>query len=140
MTINQISVFLENKSGRLADVTKVLADAQINIRAMTIADTADFGILRIIVNDANKACQALEKNGFTVRITKVLGIEIEDKPGGLHSVMETFKNNGVNIEYLYASVENKNNKAVVIFKVEDIDLGLKIVERSSLVAVSEKNL
>jgi hypothetical protein len=102
MTINQISVFLENKSGRLADVTKVLADAQINIRAMTIADTADFGILRIIVNDADKACQTLEKNGFTVRITKVLGIEIEDKPGGLHAVMEIFKNSGVNIEYLYA--------------------------------------
>ena len=140
MTINQISVFLENKSGRLADVTKVLAEAQINIRAMTIADTADFGILRVIVNDADKACHALEKNGFTVRITKVLGIEIEDKPGGLHGVMETFKNNGLNIEYLYASVENKNNKAVVIFKVEDIDLGLKIVERNSLVAVSEKNL
>jgi hypothetical protein len=140
MTINQISVFLENKSGRLAEVTKVLAEAQINIKAMTIADTADFGILRIIVNDAEKACQAFEKNGFTVRITKVLGIEIEDKPGGLHRVMDLFKNNGVNIEYLYASIERKKDKAVVIFKVEDAELGLKIVERGSLVAISEKEL
>ena len=141
MTINQISVFLENKSGRLADVTKVLADAQINIRAMTIADTADFGILRLIVNDVDSACKAFEKNGFTVRITKVLGIEIEDKPGGLHAIMETFKNNNINIEYLYVSIfASKKNKAVVIFKVEDIDLGLKIMERNSLVAVSEKDL
>ena len=140
MTINQISVFLENKSGRLADVTKVLADAQVNIRAMTIADTADFGILRIVVNDTEKACQAFEKNGFTVRMTKVLGIEIEDRPGGLHNVMELFKNNGVNIEYLYASVENKKGKAVVIFKVEDVDLGLRITEKNSLVAVSENDL
>jgi len=140
MTINQISVFLENKSGRLAEVTKVLAEAEVNIKAMTIADTADFGILRLVVNDADKACQAFEKKGFTVRITKVLGIEIEDKPGGLHKVMEIFKNNGVNIEYLYASVESKKNQAVVIFKVEDIDLGLTIAERSSLVTVSEKDL
>jgi len=139
MTIDQISVFLENKSGRLADVTKALSDGGINLRAMTIADTADFGILRLIVSDPDKAGEILEKHGFTVRITKVLGIEIDDKPGGLHKVMEIFKNNGVNIEYLYASLENKNNKAVVIFKVEDIELGLKIVERNSLVAVSGKN-
>ena len=139
MTIDQISVFLENKSGRLADVTKALADGMINLRAMTIADTADFGILRLIVNDPDKASKILEDNGFTVRITKVIGIEIEDKPGGLHKIMETFKNSGVNIEYLYASLESKNNKAVVIFKVEDVKLGLEIVEKNSFVAVSGKD-
>lgn len=140
MTINQISVFLENKSGRLADVTKVLAEGNINIRAMTIADTADFGILRLIVSEPDRACELLEKHGFTVRITKVLGIEIDDKPGGLHKVMDIFKNSGVNIEYLYASLERKNEKAVVIFKVENVELGLQIIERNSLVAVSGKNL
>ena len=140
MTINQISVFLENKSGRLADVTNVLADNNINLRAMTIADTADFGILRLVVNSPDKAAQILEENGFTIRITKVLGIEIDDKPGGLHRIMRIFKENGLNIEYLYASLENKNNKAVVIFKVEDVELGLKIVESNSLVAVSGKDL
>ncbi len=140
MTINQISVFLENKSGRLADVTKVLADGNINLRAMTIADTADFGILRLIVNNPDKAAQILEENGFTIRITKVLGIEIDDKPGGLHKIMELFKENGLNIEYLYASLENKNQKAVVIFKVEDVNLGLKIIESNSLVAISGKDL
>ena len=140
MTINQISVFLENKSGRLADVTKVLADGDINLRAMTIADTADFGILRVVVNNPDKAAQFLEEPGFTIRITKVLGIEIDDKPGGLHKIMELFKENGLNIEYLYASLENKNHKAVVIFKVEDVNLGLKIIEGNSLVAVSGKDL
>ena len=140
MTINQISVFLENKSGRLADVTKALADSDINLRAMTIADTADFGILRLVVNNPEKAAQILEENGFTIRITKVIGIEIDDKPGGLHKIMELFKENGLNIEYLYASLENKNKKAVVIFKVEDVDLGLKIIESNSLVAISGKDL
>lgn len=136
MIINQISVFLENKSGRLADVTKVLADGGINLRAMTIADTADFGILRIIVNDPEKTCKLLEENGFTVRITKVLGIEIEDKPGGLHKIMDIFKNSGVNIEYLYVTLENEGNKAVVVFKVEDIELGREIMEKNNLVAMS----
>jgi len=140
MTINQISVFLENKSGRLADVTKVLADGEINLRAMTIADTADFGILRLVVNNPDKAARLLEENGFTIRITKVLGIEIDDKPGGLHKIMELFKENGLNIEYLYASLENKNQKAVVIFKVEDVNLGIKIIESNSLVAISGKDL
>lgn len=140
MTINQISVFLENKSGRLADVTKVLADGEINLRAMTIADTADFGILRLVVNNPDKAARILEENGFTIRITKVLGIEIDDKPGGLHKIMELFKENGLNIEYLYASLENKNQKAVVIFKVEDVKLGIKIIENNSLVAISGNEL
>ncbi len=140
MTINQISVFLENKSGRLADVTRVLAEGEINLRAMTIADTADFGILRLVVNNPDKAAKILEENGFTIRITKVLGIEIDDKPGGLHKIMELFKENGLNIEYLYASLENKNKKAVVMFKVEDVDLGLKIIESNSLVAISGKDL
>ena len=140
MTINQISVFLENKSGRLADVTRVLAEGDINLRAMTIADTADFGILRLVVNNPDKAAKILEENGFTIRITKVLGIEIDDKPGGLHRIMELFKENGLNIEYLYASLENKNKKAVVMFKVEDVDLGLKIIESNSLVAISGKDL
>jgi hypothetical protein len=139
MTIDQISVFLENKSGRLADVTKVLAEGNINIRAMTIADTADFGILRLIVNDPDKACVVLEEKGYTVRITQVLGIEIEDKPGGLHKVMEIFKENGVNIEYLYASLEGMKGKAIIIFKVEDVELGLKIVEKNSLVVVAGKS-
>jgi hypothetical protein len=130
--IKQISVFLENNAGRLGEVTKVLAGAGINLRAISIADTADFGILRIIVDDHEKAVLALNEAGFTTRITNVAAVEVEDKPGSLAKVMELFQNTNVNIEYLYASLEGKEGKAVVIFKLEDHDKGLKIITENDL--------
>lgn len=132
MEIKQISVFLENNAGRLGEVTKVLAGAGINLRAISIADTADFGILRIIVDDHEKAVLALNEAGFTTRITNVAAVEVEDKPGSLAKVMELFQNTNVNIEYLYASLEGKEGKAVVIFKLEDHDKGLKIITENDL--------
>jgi len=132
MRIQQISVFLENKTGRLADVTKLIAGAGINIRAISIADTADFGILRLIVDGPPEAVEALSKGGFTTRMTDVLAVEIPDRPGSLARVMEIFKETGVNIEYLYASLEKDSSTAVVIFKVEDIEHCLKIVEEHQL--------
>jgi hypothetical protein len=132
MVIQQISIFLENKSGRLADVTRVMADAGINLRAISIADTADFGILRVIVDKPDKALEALAKAGFTTRTTDVLALEIQDVPGALSKVMDVFKRTGVNIEYLYASLEKSGDKAVVIFKVEDVEHGLKIVKDHGL--------
>jgi hypothetical protein len=132
MIIQQISIFLENVAGRLAEVTKLLAKEGINIRAMTIADTADFGILRIVVDQPDKTLKALRDAGFTARATEVLAVEVEDKPGGLAKVMEIFKQNQVNIEYLYVSLEKNKDKAVVIFKVEDLKLGKKIVEEHGL--------
>ncbi|MBP7495964.1 MAG: ACT domain-containing protein, partial [Spirochaetales bacterium] len=132
MIIQQISIFLENVAGRLAEVTKLLAKEGINIRAMTIADTADFGILRIVVDQPDKTLKALRDAGFTARATEVLAVEVEDKPGGLAKVMEIFKQNRVNIEYLYVSLEKNKEKAVVIFKVEDLKLGKKIVEEHGL--------
>ena len=119
MTINQISVFLENKSGRIAEVTRVLAEAGINLRAMTIADTADFGILRIIANNYEKAREVLEANEFTTRVTRVLGIEVSDEPGGLYKIMKLFKDNGVNIEYLYAFLSSSGQGAYVVLRVAD---------------------
>jgi hypothetical protein len=130
--IKQISVFLENNAGRLGEVTRVLSDSQINLRAISIADTADFGILRLIVNDHQKAVLALNEAGFTTRITNVAAVEIEDKPGSLAGVMELFRKTSVNIEYLYASLEGKEGKAVVIFKLEDHDKGLKIITENGL--------
>jgi hypothetical protein len=132
MVIQQISIFLENKSGRLADVTRVMADEGINLRAISIADTADFGILRVIVDKADAALEALAKAGFTTRTTDVLALEIEDVPGSLAKIMDIFKDTGVNIEYLYASLEKNGNKAVVIFKVEDVEHGLKIIRDNKL--------
>ena len=137
MTIKQISVFLENTSGRLAEVTKILGESGVNLRAITIADTADFGILRLIVDNVEKALKSLEDAGFTAKITDVLGVEVEDKPGGLARIMEIFDANQVNIEYLYASLEKNQDKAIVIFRVEDITHGLQILEQHNLNTVSQ---
>ncbi len=129
MTIKQISVFLENKSGRLAEVTRVLGEGEVNLRALTIADTADFGILRLIADNTERALRILAGGGFTARVTEVLGVEVPDRPGGLAQVMEAFAENSVNIEYLYVSLERNEENAVVIFKVEDVDRGVKVLEQ-----------
>ena len=132
MTVKQISVFLENTSGRLADVTSLLGNAGINLRAITIADTADFGILRLIVDDNEKALTVLKGDGFTAKVTQVFAIEIEDKPGGLAEIMQVLEENGLNIEYLYATLEKNKDKAVVIFRVENIEGATKVIEENSL--------
>ncbi len=134
--MKQISVFLENVAGRLAEVTRTLSSAGINLRAMTIADTADFGILRLIVDDSEKTTEVLEKNNFTAKITEVLAVEVADKPGGLADVLEIFDRNKVNIEYLYVTLERSKDNAVVIFKVDNKDHGVKIAEENSLKVVS----
>ncbi len=136
MTLKQISVFLENVSGRLAEVTRTLSDGGINLRAITIADTADFGILRIVADDPEATLTLLEDHGFTARVTEVLAIEVEDKPGALARVMDIFQENGVNIEYLYASLEKNGDNAVIVLKVEDIELGQQIVADHGLKSIS----
>ena len=132
MQIKQISVFLENNAGRLGEVTRVLAEAGINLRAISIADTADFGILRLIVDKCDEALAALKNSGYTTRVSDVAAVEIEDKPGSLARVMELFQKSKVNIEYLYASLEGSAGKAVVIFKLEDHQMGLKILKENGL--------
>ena len=132
MKIKQISIFLENTAGRIADVTKVLKDNSINLRAIMIADTADFGILRIITDDSDKALSVLKEAKFTTKTTDVLAISISDKVGALHDVMALFQNNGINIEYLYASLEKTGDTAIIIFKVQDADKGLKVIEENGL--------
>jgi hypothetical protein len=132
MEIKQISVFLENTTGRISEVTKTLAQAGINLRAISIADTADFGILRLIVDKNEEAVNALTAAGFTTRQTSVAAVEIEDIPGSLARLMELFQKSQVNIEYLYASLEGKAGKAVVIFKLEDHDKGFKILKENGL--------
>jgi hypothetical protein len=132
MGIKQISVFLENNAGRIAEVTKVLADTNINLRAISIADTADFGILRIIVDRQEEAIAALAAAGFTTRDTEVLAAEISDTPGALSGLMELFQRAKVNIEYLYASLEGGQGKAVVIFKLSDLDAGQRIVKENGI--------
>ena len=132
MGIKQISVFLENTTGRLCEVTQTLAKADVNLRAISIADTADFGILRLIVDKNDEAVNALAAAGFTTRQTDVAAVEIDDRPGSLAALMEIFQKSGINIEYLYASLEGSQGKAVVIFKLEDHEKGFGILERSGL--------
>lgn len=136
----QISVFLENKAGRLSHVTRVLGEANINIRALSIADTSDFGILRIIVNDPARAYKILKEAGFIVSETEVIAVQVPDSPGGLAAVLEQMAEASVNIEYLYAFLGTSNNDALVVFKVEDIqqacntftDKGIKFVGEDQL--------
>ena len=136
MALKQISVFLENKTGRLADVSALISGAGINFRAISIADTADFGILRMIVDKPDDALKLLEKNGFTARENLVLGVEVEDHPGGMAGVMKLFDENKVNIEYLYSSLESGTENAVIIFKVEDVKYGIKILEKYNVSRIS----
>ena len=136
MATKQISVFLENKSGRLAEVTRILGEGGINLRAMSIADTADFGILRLIADNSDRALKILDSNNFTAKVTDVLAVEVPDKPGGLAQVMKVFSENDVNIEYLYVSLERNKDNAVIIFKVENIELGAKVLEENRFNLVS----
>ncbi len=132
MKVKQISVFLENKYGRLAQVTRVLGDNNINIRAMSIADTADFGILRLIVNDPDAALQVLKEAGFTVSSTDVIAVEIKDEPGGLASVLDVLQQVNINIEYLYAFVQKSTNAALVVFRVEQIDEAIEVLQKNNI--------
>jgi hypothetical protein len=120
MKVSQISVFLENKSGRLAEVTRALAENDINIRALCIAETMDYGVLRLIVNDPGKAKRVLTEAGCTVTETNVLVVEVEDRPGGLARVIEVLAQAGINVEYVYAFVTSLN-KAFVVLRVEHME-------------------
>lgn len=121
MRVKQISVFLENKSGRLAKVTETLGEHKINIRALSIADTSDFGILRLIVNKPEEAYKILKDGGFTVSATDVIAVEVADRPGGLAGVLKVLDAKGINIEYLYAFLEKSSRDALVVFRVEQVD-------------------
>jgi hypothetical protein len=132
MNVEQISIFLENKSGRLAEVTGVLSDAGINIRALYLADTADFGILRLIVNDTEKARQVLRDRGFTVEKTRVVAIEVPDRPGGLSTILNTIKDEGINVEYMYAFVEKSGENAIVIFRFDEIERSIETLRKAGV--------
>jgi hypothetical protein len=127
MKASQISVFLENKSGRLAEVTRALADQGINIRALCIAETIDYGVLRLIVSDPAKAKRVLGDGGFTVTETEVLVLEIPDRPGGLATAIERLAAQGINIEYIYAFVTKSGENANVVFRLERIDQAAKVL-------------
>ena len=119
MAIEQISVFIENQTGGLADVVNVLARSAVDIRAMSIADQTDFGIVRLIVNDTDRAAFALKDAGFTVRRTPVVAVLVPDRPGGLAATLNALR--GIAVEYMYAFVRKSGEQAVVVFRFDDVD-------------------
>jgi hypothetical protein len=116
--IKQVSIFIENRAGRLYEISKLLGDNNINIRALSLADTSDFGILRLIVDKPDEATALLKKNNFAVSETNVVAIEVSDTPGGLANILKIFNDNKINVEYMYAFVE-EGNKAVIAFRFDD---------------------
>jgi hypothetical protein len=140
MKIKQISIFLENRSGRLAEVTKLLSDNGINIRALSLADTSDFGILRLIVNEPGKAYNILKQAGFAAAETEVIAVEIPDKPGGIASVLEILNAENINVEYLYASLEKSRENAIVIFRFEELDKVIKILQENKVNILREEEV
>lgn len=128
MEIKQISVFIENKEGRLKKAIDTLSKAEINIRALSIADTSKFGILRLIVSDNEKAKTVLEKNKFVVKENDVLVVEVPDKPNGLNSILEILDKESINVEYLYAFVGKKTDEAIVVMRLENIEEGIKALK------------
>ncbi|MGZ7210193.1 MAG: ACT domain-containing protein [Methanobacterium sp.] len=140
MKLKQISIFLENKKGRLKKALTILKEAGINIRALSIADTSEFGILRLIVPDPEKAKSALEKENFVVKVNDVIAVEVHDEPGGLEKILEILNKADINVEYIYAFVEKKGKKAIVVLRTEDIDAGIKALEDREIYVLSKKDV
>jgi len=132
MSIKQISVFLENRCGRLREITDVLAKADINIRAISLADTSDFGILRLIVNRPDEAVRCLKDARFTISETDVLAVEVEDRPGGLAKIVALFATAGISVEYMYGFVEKSGENALMIFRVEDIEIARDLLREKGV--------
>jgi hypothetical protein len=127
MKVDQISIFLENKPGSLENVTRILKEAHVNIRTLSLADTIDFGVLRLIVNDVDTSLRVLKENGLRVSRTIVVAVEVPDRPGGLHSILEVLSKNGINVEYLYAFVEKSGENAVIIFRFDTTDKAIEVL-------------
>ena len=132
MKVRQISIFLENRSGRLASVLREVGRAVVNIRALSLADTSDFGILRLIVDDVDKGVQALRETGHTVSLTEVLAVEVPDHPGGLAGILDKLSAANLNVEYMYAFVCRATEKAVVVFRFEDVDHAVATLQSSGI--------
>jgi hypothetical protein len=140
MSVKQISVFLENKKGRLAEVTKTLFHEKINIRALSLADTADFGVLRIIVDNPERSLTVLKSHGFVAQVTEVIAVEVEDRPGGLSQILEVLDQDNVNVEYMYAYVEKSRENAIVICRIDDRERALQILEKNGITTLSAEAL
>jgi hypothetical protein len=140
MKVRQISIFLENRSGRLASVLKEVGDAGINIRALSLADTSDFGILRLIVDNVDACVSTLRATGHTVSVTEVLAVEVPDQPGGLAGILGALSAASQNVEYMYAFVSRATEKALVVFRFEQIDAAIAALQKAGVSVVEAETV
>ena len=140
MKIKQLSIFLQNRMGSLSKPLEVLTVADVNIRAMCMADTSEFGILRLVVDDPIKGKEALEENNFLVKLTDIIGVEMNDSPGGLTSVLDVIKENLIDLEYLYAFSHKKEDKAILLLHADDIDRLIEVLSDNGIPIVSAEEV
>lgn len=140
MFIKQISVFMENRPGRLAEITKVLSDNEIDMRAINIADTTDFGILRMIVDDPEKAERVLRENNMTASVTDVLAVSIDDTVGAFSKVIALLKDENISIEYIYSFIGEKSAKAVIVIKTNDSEHAIQLLQQGGINVLSSDDL
>lgn len=140
MKIQQLSIFLQNRMGSLSKPLEVLSDADVNIRAMCMADTSEFGILRLVVDNPLKGKEALEEKNFLVKITDIIGVEMNDTPGGLTDVLKVIKDNDIDLEYLYAFSHEDGEKAILLLHAEDIDNLISILNDNDIVIVPSEEV
>jgi len=136
MQVQQIAIFLENRSGRLADISALLAREQINIRAMSLADTADFGILRLVVDDTEKAKAALKENGFTIGITDIIAVQVKDQPGGLDNILQVVKKANLDVEYMYAFTQKSGELGILLFRFDNLAEAIEVLQREGVKILS----
>ena len=140
MSVKQLSVFLENKEGKLKKAVNAMSQAGVNIRALSIADSSKYGILRLIVSDNETAINALKEEKFTVKETDVIVVGVKDEPNGLNTMLEILEKESINVEYLYAFVSSKTEEAIVVVKIENYEDGVKALENAGANLLSEEDL
>lgn len=140
MNVQQVAVFLEHKPGRLAEISHCLAENNINIRALSLADTTDFGILRLVADDTDKAKRVLKENGFTVGITEIIAVSAEDKPGGMDKVLQLVSKASLNVEYMYAFTQKKGESGILLFKFDEPDRARIILKEGGIRVLSSEEV
>ena len=136
MLVKQVSIFVENTTGRLADVTRILADAEIDLKAATIADAADFGILRCIVEDADAAKKILNEKGFNASVSEVIAVSLDNKPGGFHRVLQILADEKIGVKYIYSTIKSAVGEAVIMMKAADNDKAIEVLKANDVKLVS----
>jgi hypothetical protein len=140
MKITQISIFVENKQGRLYDVASILGANAINIRALTVAEEKDFGVLRMVTDQPEKTLEVLKKNGFVASLTEIVALEVNDEPGGLAAILKVLTEQGINVEYMYGFVEKFTDKALLVFRFDDPDKAIAALKENGISVVGKTEL